>query len=37
VTDDLIIQLERFAPSSSNPGEGTQFLEALEAVLAASP
>ncbi|HSD86128.1 MAG TPA: hypothetical protein VLB44_01390, partial [Kofleriaceae bacterium] len=36
VTDELIIGLERYAPSSSSPGEGTQFLEALEAVLAAS-
>jgi hypothetical protein len=37
VTDDLIIQLERYAPTSSNPGEGVKFLERLEAVLAASP
>jgi hypothetical protein len=35
-TDALILQLERFAPDSSNPAEGTQFLERLEAVLAAS-
>ncbi|HTL33891.1 MAG TPA: hypothetical protein VL326_12235 [Kofleriaceae bacterium] len=36
-TDDLIIQLERYAPTSSNPGEGVKFLERLEAVLAAAP
>ena len=35
-TDALIIQLERYAPTSSNPEEGTHFLERLEAVLAAS-
>jgi hypothetical protein len=35
-TDDLIIQLERYAPTSSNPGEGVKFLERLEAVLGAS-
>jgi hypothetical protein len=34
-TDALIIQLERYAPTSSNPEEGTHFLERLEAVLAA--
>jgi hypothetical protein len=37
VTDDLIIQLERYAPTSSNPGESSKFLERLEAVLASSP
>lgn len=37
VTDDLIMQLERYAPTSSNPGESVKFLERLEAVLAASP
>jgi hypothetical protein len=37
VTDEQIIGLERFAPTSSNPGEGLKFLERLEAVLAASP
>jgi hypothetical protein len=36
-TDELIIQLERYAPTSSNPGEGVKFLERLEAVLAAAP
>ncbi len=35
-TDQLVIQLERYAPTASNPAESTQFLERLEAVLAAS-
>jgi hypothetical protein len=34
-TDALIIQLERYAPTSSNPAESATFLERLEAVLAA--
>lgn len=34
-TDALIIQLERYAPTSSNPAESAKFLERLEAVLAA--
>jgi hypothetical protein len=34
-TDQLIIQLERYAPTSSAPAETTSFLERLEAVLAA--
>ncbi|HUS32196.1 MAG TPA: hypothetical protein VMZ53_27035 [Kofleriaceae bacterium] len=37
VSDEMIIQLERYAPTSSNPGEAGKFLERLEAVLAASP
>jgi hypothetical protein len=35
-TDQLIIQLERFAPTSSAPGESIKFLESLEAVLSAA-
>jgi hypothetical protein len=35
-TDRLVIQLEKYAPTSSNPTETTRFLERLEAVLAAS-
>ena len=35
-TDRLVIQLEKYAPTSSNPAESTKFLERLEAVLAAS-
>jgi hypothetical protein len=35
-TDALIIQLERFAPTSSSPGESVKFLERLEAVMSAS-
>jgi hypothetical protein len=35
-TDQLVIQLERFAPTSSNPVDTSMFLERLEAVLAAS-
>ena len=35
-TDQLVIQLERFAPTSSNPADTSMFLERLEAVLAAS-
>ena len=34
-TDALIIQLERYAPTSSAPAESHKFLERLEAVLAA--
>jgi hypothetical protein len=34
-SDAMIIQLERFAPTSSNPAESSVFLERLEAVLAA--
>jgi hypothetical protein len=34
-TDALIIQLERYAPTSSAPAESARFLERLEAVLAA--
>lgn len=34
-TDALIIQLERYAPTSSAPSESTKFLERLEAVLSA--
>jgi hypothetical protein len=37
VTDELIIGLEKYAPTSSNAGENTRYLEQLEAVLAASP
>ena len=37
VTDELIIALERYAPSSSNAGDSVKYLEQLEAVLAASP
>lgn len=33
-TDALIIQLERYAPTSSSPAESSIFLERLEAVLA---
>jgi hypothetical protein len=32
-TDALIIGLERYAPTSSAPGESVKFLESLEAVL----
>ncbi|HEY4178548.1 MAG TPA: hypothetical protein VGM90_16990 [Kofleriaceae bacterium] len=35
-TDQLIVQLERYAPTSSNAGESSKFLERLEAVLAAA-
>jgi len=35
-TDRLVIQLEKYAPSASNPGEATKFLERLEAVLSSS-
>jgi hypothetical protein len=35
-TDRLVIQLEKYAPTSSNPAESVKFLERLEAVLAAS-
>jgi hypothetical protein len=35
-TDALIIGLERYAPTSSAPGESVKFLDSLEAVLAAS-
>jgi hypothetical protein len=35
-TDSLIIQLERYAPTSSAPGESVKFLESLEAVLSAA-
>ncbi len=34
-TDALIIQLERYAPTSSAPAESARFLERLEAVLSA--
>ena len=34
--DQLIIQLERYAPTSSAPAESTTFLERLEAVLSAA-
>ena len=33
VSDALIIQLERYAPTSSDPAESASFLERLEAVL----
>lgn len=36
ITDRLVIQLEKYAPTSSNPTETTKFLERLEAVLASS-
>lgn len=36
-TDELIIGLEKYAPTSSNAGEITKYLEQLESVLAASP
>ena len=35
-TDQLVVQLERYAPTSSNPADSNLFLERLEAVLAAS-
>lgn len=35
-TDTLVLQLERYAPTSSNPADTTPFLERLEAVLAAA-
>jgi hypothetical protein len=35
-TDALIIQLERYAPTSSAPAESIKFLERLEAVLSAA-
>lgn len=35
-TDQLVLQLERYAPTSSNPADSALFLERLEAVLAAS-
>ena len=35
-TDLLVVQLERFAPTSSNPADSNLFLERLEEVLAAS-
>lgn len=37
VTDELIIGLERYAPTSSQAHENVKYLEQLEAVLAASP
>ncbi len=36
VTDRLVLELERYAPHSSKPGEGMEFLEGLEGVLAAA-
>ena len=36
-TDDLIIGLEKFSPSSSNPGDSLKYLEQLELILSASP
>ena len=36
VTDQLVIQLERYAPTSSNANESVKFLERLEAVLTAA-
>jgi hypothetical protein len=36
VTDRLVMQLEKYAPTSSAPSESVKFLERLEAVLAAS-
>lgn len=36
VTDQLVMQLERHSPQSSNPGDSVQFLEGLEGVLAAA-
>jgi hypothetical protein len=35
-TDQLIIQLERYSPTSSAPSESVKFLESLEAVLSAA-
>lgn len=35
-TDQLVIQLERYAPTSSNVAETVKFLERLEAVLASA-
>ncbi len=35
-TDQLVVQLERYAPTPSNPADSNLFLERLEAVLAAS-
>lgn len=35
-TDQLVVQLERYAPTSSAPAESVRFLERLEAVLAAA-
>ncbi len=35
-TDRLVLQLEKYAPTSSNPAETTKFLERLEAVLASA-
>lgn len=35
-TDHLVIQLERYAPTSSNPADRVTFLERLEALLAAA-
>jgi hypothetical protein len=35
-TDQLVIQLERYAPTSSNVAESVKFLERLEAVLASA-
>ncbi len=35
-TDQLVIQLERHSPQSSNPGDQLRFLEGLEGVLAAA-
>jgi len=32
-TDRLVVQLEKYAPTSSNPAESAKFLERLEAVL----
>lgn len=35
-TDDLIIGLDRFSPTSSNPGDSKKYLDQLEAILAVS-
>ena len=35
-TDQLVVQLERYAPTPSNPTDSNLFLERLEAVLAAT-
>ena len=32
----MLVQLERYAPTSSAPEESSKFLERLEAVLSAS-
>ena len=36
VTDRLVLQLEKYALTSTNPAESTKFLERLEAVLVSS-